>query len=131
MKDIYSNEKLTFDYKDIDIEVITNAKKRRLGFRALWPVPSSVATTLPGWFWNFLGWRLSEGNSLEGGMIAQALHMATIEAAFRSVNDPLMWASFIHIGGMSGDASDDGVKAAADRSELAEESGEAKRHPTL
>ena len=62
-------------------------------------------------------------------MVAQALHIATIEAASRYVNDPLMWAGFIHIGAMGGDASDDasddGAEATVDRIELAGESGEA------
>ena len=97
---------------------------------SMWPVSSSVATTLSGWFWNYLNWRLSKGTGLDGGMVAQALHIATIEAASRYVNDPLMWAGFIHIGAMGGDASDDasddGVEATVDRIELAGESGEAR-----
>ena len=66
---------------------------------SMWPVSSLVATEVAGFFWGFLSHFCPEGRILNGGLVAQALHIAILTTT-SFPQDPLMWAGFIHVGGM-------------------------------
>ena len=67
---------------------------------SMWEVETSVATAVARLFWSFLDKFFPEGGVLTGELVACALHVAVIITAGDWRGDPLMWAGFIHIGGM-------------------------------
>ncbi|KAI9753765.1 MAG: hypothetical protein M4579_004999 [Chaenotheca gracillima] len=68
---------------------------------SMWPVSSQIATRISTGFWQFLSHFFPDGTMLEGDLVARALQIAVLLAAVEYPEDPLMWAGFIHIGGMS------------------------------
>ena len=67
---------------------------------SMWPVSSSIATQVASTFWKFLSDFFPDGQILDGDLVARALHLAICATATSYPEDPLMWAGFIHIGGM-------------------------------
>lgn len=67
---------------------------------SMWPVSSLVATEVASHFWHFLSHFFPEGEILLGDVVARALQTAILATASKYPDDPLMWAGFIHVGGM-------------------------------
>ena len=67
---------------------------------SMWPVSSSIATQVASTFWKFLSDFFPDGQILDGDLVARALHLAICTTATSYPDDPLMWAGFIHVGGM-------------------------------
>ncbi|MCJ1224402.1 hypothetical protein MMC12_001047 [Toensbergia leucococca] len=67
---------------------------------SMWPVESSVATKVASVFWHFLSDFFPNGGILDGDLVARALQTAILVTGSSYPGDPLMWAGFIHIGGM-------------------------------
>lgn len=82
----------------------------------MWPVSSLVATKVASYFWEFLSDHFPEGEILDGDLVARALQMAVIMTAASYPDDPLMWAGFIHVGGMGSQSLAD-VRGNADDEE--------------
>ncbi|KAL8770821.1 MAG: hypothetical protein Q9203_001941 [Teloschistes exilis] len=69
---------------------------------SMWEVESSVAIAVARWFWHFLSRFFPKGGQVfDGDLVARALQVAIIITSGDWRDDPLTWAGFIHIGGMS------------------------------
>ncbi|KAL9580920.1 MAG: hypothetical protein Q9212_004201 [Teloschistes hypoglaucus] len=69
---------------------------------SMWEVESSVAIAVARWFWHFLSSFFPKGGQVfSGDLVARALQVAIIITSGDWHGDPLTWAGFIHIGGMS------------------------------
>lgn len=83
---------------------------------SMWPVSSSVATKVVSTFWKCSSDFFPKEEVLDGELVAWALQAAIFTTATSYPNDPLMWAGFIHVGGMGSQSLAD-VRGNADDEE--------------
>ena len=93
-------ESATFSDKNLDIATSFAVAGVPDVVGSMWPISSSVATEVAGMFWQFLSDFFPQGGVLDGELVARALQMAVLTTACKHPADPLMWAGFIHVGGM-------------------------------